>query len=81
MATLSDRPVNTFEIAAPWGKYSPSPFLTEEEKWFYGDTALKGNQDVAHASVPTAPLGICSPPQLSTKAKRNGPRWRHCMVR
>ena len=30
VATLSDRSVNTFEIAAPQGKYSPTPFLTEE---------------------------------------------------
>ena len=30
VVTLSDRLVNAFEIAAPWGKYSPTPFLTEE---------------------------------------------------
>ena len=51
MATLSVRSVNTFETAASWGKYSPSPFLAEEEKWFYNDTELRGNQDVALPSV------------------------------
>ena len=59
-----------FEIAAPWGNTCPPP--SSQRNWFYGDTASKGNQDVALASVPTAPLGICSPPLISTEWKEVG---------